>query len=169
MTRTEPRAIPVRPLTEAAFAQFGEVLAAVPDGESPRPGERLLDLSGGLPRFYVMALHDRPARLTAVTRHRRVTQVLAAVGGTEWILAVAPPGDPDDPDARPDIDDIAMFRVPGDVAVLLLRGTWHAGPFFGPSEMAFFNLELDDTNQADHQTHAFGVELIAAPGGDVDE
>ena len=30
------------------------------------------------------------------------------------------------------------------------RGTWHAGPFFTAPEMDFLNLELSDTNEADH-------------------
>ncbi|MFW0783569.1 ureidoglycolate lyase [Gordonia sp. CPCC 206044] len=159
------RQIPIRVLTEETFEPFGAVLPAVPDGDAPRPGERLLDLSRGTPRFYVMSLHDRPARFTSVTRHRRVTQTLAGVGGADWLLAVAPPGDVDDPDTRPMIDDVAVFRVPGDVAVLLHRGTWHAGPFFETTSMSFFNLELDDTNQVDHQNHWFGgIELVAVKG-----
>lgn len=155
------RQIVIQDLTEERFAAFGAVLSGVADGDAPRAGERLLDLSRGRPRFYVMALADRPARFTSVTRHRAVTQALAAVGGGEWLLGVAPPGDVDDPDARPALDDVAVFRVPGDVALLLHRGTWHAGPFFAPATMSFFNLELDDTNQADHQNHAFGIELVA--------
>lgn len=156
------RQIPILTLTEDAFAPFGAVLSAVPDGEVPRPGERLLDLSRGRPRFYVMSLQNRPARFAALTRHRSVTQSLAAAGGGEWMIAVAPPGAVDNPEARPSIEQVAVFRVPGDVAVLLHRGTWHAGPFFESASMSFFNLELDDTNQVDHQNYSFdGVEFVA--------
>lgn len=155
------RQIPIRTLTDESFAPFGAILGAVPDGDEPRPGERLLDLSRGVPRFYVMALRDRPTRFSTITRHRRVTQALAAVGGREWRIAVAPPGDVENLDARPDLDGVAVFQVPGDVAILLNRGTWHAGPFFDGEEMSFFNLELDDTNRVDHQSHSFGIEFVA--------
>ncbi|MBD0860671.1 ureidoglycolate lyase [Gordonia sp. zg691] len=162
MTGVVPaRRIPIQNLTDDAFAPFGAVLTAVPDGDSPREGERLLDLSRGTPRFYLMALQDRPARFDSITRHRSVTQVLASVGGGEWMIAVAPPGAVDDPEDRPGADDVKVFRVGGDAAVLLHRGTWHAGPFFAPEQMSFFNLELDDTNQVDHQNFSFGVEFVA--------
>ncbi|WP_288336215.1 ureidoglycolate lyase [uncultured Gordonia sp.] len=154
--------LPIRTLTEEAFAPFGVVLSAVPDGAPPPAGERVLDLSRGRPRFYVMELKDRPAQFSSITRHRGVTQSLAAVGGSPWLLAVAPPGDVDDPDARPTHDQIAVFRVPGDVAVLMYRGTWHAGPFFSGECMSFFNLELDDTNVVDHQSCSFdGLDFLA--------
>jgi hypothetical protein len=65
-------------------------------------------------------------------------------------------------DEAPALDDIVAFEIPGDVAVLLHRGTWHAGPFYDGPTMAFFNLELTDTNVADHDTSEldtrFGVE-----------
>ena len=48
--------------------------------------------------------------------------------------------------------DIRAFRIPGDVAVMLHTGTWHAGPLFEAAEMSFFNLELADTNVVDHHS-----------------
>lgn len=149
------RTITAEALAPERFAPFGVVLQPTPDGSPPLSGEDRLDLSRGTPRFYLMTLEDKPPHFTSITRHRRVTQCLAAVGGGEWLLAVAPPGDPDDPDVRPALADVAGFVVPGDVAVLLHRGTWHAGPFFTASSMAFFNLELADTNVVDHQSHSF--------------
>ena len=50
------------------------------------------------------------------------------------------------------MEDIKAFRIPGDVAIKLHRGSWHAGPFFEDDEINFFNLELADTNEVDHQT-----------------
>src|SRR3569833_4107682 len=66
------------------------------------------------------------------------------------MLAVAPPPVADADDAEPELASIKAFRVPGDAAVMLSRGTWHAGPLFADAEAAFFNLELSDTNIADH-------------------
>jgi ureidoglycolate hydrolase len=79
-----------------------------------------------------------------------VTQVLASVGGKPWLIAVAPPQDPDDPAKMPDPAAIKAFRIPGTVAIKLHRSTWHAGPFFEDAQVDFFNLELSDTNQTDH-------------------
>jgi hypothetical protein len=57
--------------------------------------------------------------------------------------------------------------VPGDTAIKLHRGTWHAGPYFTYDWIDFFNLELTDTNQVDSD-HVdldvlFGVRYALAP------
>ena len=40
---------------------------------------------------------------------------------------------------------------PGE-GIKLHLGTWHAGPLFEAASASFFNLELADTNQSDHET-----------------
>lgn len=149
-----------RPITDEAFAPYGRLLTAQPDGTGTTVAEAALDLSRGTPRFYVMALAHGRTTFTRITRHRQVTQVLAAVGGGAWRMAVARGDGP--ADEAPALHDIVAFEIPGDVAVLLHRGTWHAGPFYDGPTMAFFNLELTDTNVADHDTSEldtrFGVE-----------
>jgi ureidoglycolate hydrolase len=166
---TEPRGlrrtvIPTSPLTPEAFVPYGRVLAAQPDATAVTEAEAALDLTEGTPRFYLMDLAGRPPTFTGITRHARVTQCLASVGARPWLLAVAPPGSAQTAETDPALADIVGFRVPGDVAVLLLRGTWHAGPFFSEERMAFFNLELDGTNVEDHETshldRRFGVECV---------
>jgi ureidoglycolate lyase len=159
MTTLTTHRITARPLTPEAFEPYGAVLAATEDGAPFSEREALLDLSRGTPRFYVMALVDKPPVFTGITRHRAVTQTLAAVGGRPWLLAVAPPHDVDVPDAHPALDDITAFHIPGDVAVLLHRGTWHSGPFFDGEQVPFFDLELADTNQVDHHTYRLDREL----------
>jgi ureidoglycolate lyase len=62
--------------------------------------------------------------------------------------------------AEPALDDINAFRIPGDVAVVLHKGSWHAGPLFEGDEQSFFNLELADTNVVDHHTS----DLVARYG-----
>jgi len=140
----------VEPITAAGFAPFGTLIEAAEDGKTFGPDEAQLELGRGTPRFYVMRLHRREKTFRHITRHLAVTQCLAAVGGQPWLIAVAPPHHPDDPDADADPAAIRAFRVPGDVAVSLHRSTWHAGPFFDAPTLAFFNLELADTNQVDH-------------------
>lgn len=163
---TEPFAVadlPIEPLTTAAFAPFGTAMAATEDGVPFGPGDAQLELSQGRPRFYIMRIPSRGRVVRQITRHRRVTQVLASVGGLPWLIAVAPPLDLARPDAEPALEDIRAFRVPGDMAIVLHLGTWHAGPLFDPPEASFFNLELADTNLTDHQscqlTRRYGTAL----------
>lgn len=142
----------VEALTPEAFAPYGTVMPPCEDGKMFGPDEAQLVLGRGTPRFYVMRLHRRPPGFNVITRHLQVTQCLASVGGGDWLMGVAPPDDPDNRAAVPDLARLKAFRIPGDVAVMLHRSTWHAGPFFAPATMDFFNLELADTNQVDHHS-----------------
>jgi ureidoglycolate lyase len=144
--------LPVAPITTEAFAPYGTLLQPAEDGKLFGPDEAQLELTRGTPRFYVMRLKGREKAFAHITRHLAVTQCLASVGGKPWLLAVAPPLDPDNPQAEPDLDALRAFHVPGEAAVALHRSTWHAGPFFDGPTQDFFNLELADTNQADHHT-----------------
>jgi ureidoglycolate lyase len=152
--------LPILELTPEAFAPFGSVIAPMKDGIPFGAQDAQLDLAGGTPRLYAMRIPARGLTVTHITRHRRVTQALASVGGHAWFLGVAPPIALDDPKAEPAFDAIRAFRIPGDVAVMLHKGTWHAGPLFEGGEQSFFNLELADTNVIDHHT----VDLVARHG-----
>jgi ureidoglycolate hydrolase len=157
---TEIRKLRPIDLTRDNFAPYGEAILPAPDG-APLPGHEAegLDLSRGIPRFYVMRLEGRGLGFRAITRHRRVTQCLASTFGQSWLLGVAPPKGLDDPGAKPAPDEIVAFRVPGGMAIKLHAGTWHAGPFFAGGSMDFFNLELADTNEVDHHTVALDREF----------
>jgi ureidoglycolate lyase len=155
-------ALPVQPLDAASFAPFGQVVGPTDDGKAFDEADAQLELSRGTPRFYIMSLPKRDLTFRVITRHLAVTQVLAAVGGKPWLLAVAPPHHPDDSSKMPAPADIKAFLIPGNVAIKLHRSTWHAGPFTTePTD--FFNLELSDTNQTDHFScqldRQYGIEL----------
>ena len=152
--------LPVLELTAERFAPYGSVIAPMEDGVPSGVEDAPLDLSAGTPRFYAMRIPARGLTVTHITRHRRVTQMLASVGGQTWFLAVAPPLAVDDPKAEPALGDISAFRIPGNVGVLLHKGSWHAGPLFEAGEQSFFNLELTDTNVVDHHTS----DLVARYG-----
>src|ERR1700688_4978622 len=145
------RDLPVQSITRESFAPFGDLIPPANDGAPFGSDDAKLDLAGGIPRLYIMRLPRRGLVVRQITRHRRVTQCLAAMGGKSWLIAVAPPKELDRPTAEPALTDIVGFLVPGTVAVKLHRGTWHAGPFFEDEEISFLNLELSDTNEADHQ------------------
>jgi ureidoglycolate hydrolase len=146
------RDLPARPITREAFAPFGDLIAPSDDGAPFGPRDAALDLTRGTPRLYIMRLPRRGLVFQQITRHRNVTQCLAALGGKSWLMAVAPPKGVEEPQAEPALADIAAFVIPGTVAIKLNRGTWHAGPFFGDHEVSFLNLELSDTNETDHQS-----------------
>ncbi len=163
----EHRTITIEPLSADGFAPFGTVIAPTEDGVPFGPDDAVLDLAKGTPRFYTMLIPGRGFGVSAITRHRCVTQALASAGGHEWVLAVAPPGNVDNPDAQPDPDQIRAFTIPGDTAIMMHTGTWHAGPLFAGDARAFFNLELADTNIVDHQSchldESFGFVLELSP------
>jgi ureidoglycolate lyase len=134
--------VPV-PVSPEVFAPFGHVIAQGADAPAGT-----LDLAGGTPRLWVMSVTDRPPVFDRITRHHRVTQALASADAIPFWLVVAAPGtDPAAVGAA-----LRAFIVPPATAVLLHAGTWHAGPFFAPRTMRFFNLELADTNDVDHDT-----------------
>lgn len=157
------RDIDITPLTDAHFAPFGKVIRQIEDGVPFGPDDARLFFGNGTPRFYIMRIPGKGLTFRQITRHRQVTQCLASVGGRPWYIAVAPPGDVDDPDAEPSLGEIRAFEIPGNVAIFLNVGTWHAGPFFADEEISFFNLELADTNIVDHQScrldRRYGVRL----------
>ncbi len=128
----------IRELTAEAFAPYGQVIAPLRTGgqgvgshhdPESSTGEAKLVLGNGEPRLWIMHLPHVGLGFTRIARHRRVTQCLGALGGKEWLIGVAPPGDLGD-DARPRLEDIVAFRVPGDRVIKLHVATWHAGPHF---------------------------------------
>lgn len=150
--------LPVSELTSEAFAPYGVVLEPLADGTPFTAEEAALDVSAGVPRFYLMILEAKPLRFTSITRHLQTTQTLMATGGREWFIAVAPAGDLDVA-STPRPEDIKGFRIAGDLAITMHRGTWHSGPFFHDERMDFVNLELSDTNVVDHHTFRLDDEL----------
>jgi ureidoglycolate lyase len=152
----------VQPLTAETWAPFGQIIAADKDGRPFGPHDAQLLLSRGIPRFYIMSLKLKPLTFKVITRHLQVTQCLASSESKPWMIAVAPPHDPDNVEAIVDPKEIVAFQIPGNVAVMLYRSTWHAGPYYNGERADFFNLELSDTNQTDHPStyldKQFGLE-----------
>ena len=145
---TTIRSIPAQPLTSEGFRPFGQVIAAAADGKSFDREDAQLVLDRGIPRFYIMRLTQRGRQFSHITRHQHCTQCLGSLGGEPWLIAVAAATQGD----RPALESITAFQIPGDCFIKLDLGTWHAGPYFEQSQIDFYNLELSDTNIADHQT-----------------
>ncbi|NEQ97880.1 MAG: Ureidoglycolate hydrolase [Cyanothece sp. SIO2G6] len=153
------RSLLAQPLTSAIFAPFGQVIRPSADGAAYGPDDAQLELSQGIPRFYIMRLESRGRHFTHITRHQGCTQCLGSLHGQDWLMAVAPPG----PDSNPNPEHITAFRIPGDCFIKLEVGTWHAGPYFDQPVVDFYNLELSNTNVVDHHTcnlkATFGLEF----------
>lgn len=158
MHATSEYTVPAQILEAGAFRPYGEVIKAragavnqfdsIPYDPETSPTEAKLSLCVGQPRLWIMHLKNRGVVFTKLARHRRVSQCLGAMHGKEWFIAVAPPQDFAD-DVRPKMEDVAVFRVPGDCVIKLHVATWHAGPHFTHDECLFFNLENLDTNKRD--------------------
>jgi ureidoglycolate hydrolase len=153
------RPLPIQPITVENFRPYGQVIFASMDGKPYDCNDAQLSLEQGIPRFYIMRLHNRGKRFSRITRHQKCTQCLGALANQEWLLAVATPTSTD----RPVLETIAAFRIPGNCFIKLDLGTWHAGPYFDAETIDFYNLELSDTNLVDHDTcnlqQTYGVEF----------
>ena len=135
-------------LTPENFRPFGQVIVPRADGAPFGPDDAQLQLANGTPRVYIMRLHHRGLRFHHITRHHQCTQCLGAMGGQDWLMAVAPAS----PASQPDPTAIVAFQIPGTCLIKLEVGTWHAGPYFVTPAVDFYNLELADTNITDHDT-----------------
>jgi ureidoglycolate hydrolase len=137
-------------VTPENFQKYGQVIFSDSDGKAYDNSDAQLNLSNGIPRFYIMRLHDKGRKFHKITRHIQCTQCLGSLAGKDWLIAVAPPNNNY---TQPAIEEIAAFRIPGDCFIKLDVGTWHAGPYFYHDFVDFYNLELSDTNLVDHFTY----------------
>lgn len=151
MQQTTVRQIAAQIITPESFRPYGQMIGATPDGKGFDLEDAQLDLSQGIPRFYIMRLHQRGCQFGKITRHQRCTQCLGALNGASWLMAVAPAVNSGQD--FPELDSIMAFQVPGDCFIKLEAGTWHAGPYFKLETVDFYNLELSDTNVTDHHTY----------------
>ncbi|MBD2005539.1 MULTISPECIES: ureidoglycolate lyase [Cyanophyceae] len=139
-------------ITSENFRPYGQVISASVDGKNYDTEDAQLNLQNGIPRFYIMRLHNKGRKFHTITRHTQCTQCLGSLEGKDWLIAVAPPNNDAD---KPALEDIAAFRIPGNCFIKLEIGTWHAGPYFEHEFVDFYNLELSNTNIVDHFTHNF--------------
>ncbi|NJR66180.1 MAG: Ureidoglycolate hydrolase [Leptolyngbyaceae cyanobacterium CRU_2_3] len=148
------RQLPAQWIASENFRAFGQVIYATPDGKPYDSTDAQLILQGGIPRFYIMRLLHKGRRFGTITRHLRCTQCLGSLEGKDWLIAVAPANQTE----SPVVEAISAFRVPGNCLIKLNLGTWHAGPYFEHDFVDFYNLELSDTNSADHDTYSIEMQ-----------
>jgi ureidoglycolate lyase len=131
----DPSVPPVRllaePLTPAAFAPYGSVVAApaatgtaINGGSSERfelASDLRLHADGGRP---VLALfrarpHALPVRLVAMERHALGSQTFVPLGDHRFVVVVAPAGAP------PGVSDLRAFVTEARQGIVIAPGTWH--------------------------------------------
>ncbi len=130
----EVKYLTVEPLTNEAFAPFGDVLSV--EGRERLP----IDLYEGVdvfradfetsrPMEFLLTRNKvRPFHVRFLERHMELTQAFISLGGRSFVQVVAAPGARLENDV-PAFDEIKAFMVPGDVATNMYRGTWHEPPF----------------------------------------
>ncbi|MEL4896223.1 ureidoglycolate lyase [Crocosphaera sp. Alani8] len=150
-TVTTLKSLPLVDITLEKFQPYGQLITPSRDGQVYDESDAQLHLKNGTPRFYIMRLKERGRQFHRITRHEQCTQCLGALEGKEWFLGVAPASS----ENFPNIEQLQVFRIPGDCFIKLDVGTWHAGPYFDHDFVDFYNLELSDTNVVDHFTYDF--------------
>ncbi|WP_017759518.1 ureidoglycolate lyase [Pseudacidovorax intermedius] len=125
-------ALSPQPLTADAFAPFGTVIAAPPQGRGrPINGgttERFdlvddlqLQASGGRAQLALFRAQARrfPHAVTEMERHDLGSQSFIPLGVLRFIVVVAPAGD------APESGALVAFLTDGHQGVTLAPGTWH--------------------------------------------
>jgi len=143
-------------LDQCDFTRFGTAILPVDDMTPHSSCDAELKFNGDNLRYYVMRLHRRAAVLGSMTRHIQATQCLGSADAQPWWLAVATAKLQSE---QLDHSTVQLVKVQPGEAVKLHQGTWHAGPFFLATTALFFNLELSDTNLADHNSQPLNQKL----------
>ena len=121
-------------MTPETFAPFGRILMRPkrdPDIQNDALGYwHALDPIGfeRQPVWGYLEVYARPRVFDRLERHCDAHEVFIPVSGAAY-MPFARGGDPDDPDATPDLDTLTVFRVESPVSFVIGRGIWHAVGF----------------------------------------
>jgi len=128
---TRTHTVRAEPLTETAFAPFGQVIAH---------GDMVMELRHG-EVFHLNVLHyDRqPLRCDHLNRHHNATQALVALAGRPTLLVVAAAAH-DFSDAA-HLEHVHAFVCDGTAGVNLALGTWHWGPYPIADQVDLLNVQ----------------------------
>ena len=119
------KTITLEPITEAAFAPFGQLLKSPPtSGPRLELIEALQNLRpSAQPRLSLATVAPKQLPLTAVEMERHVysSQAFVPLDCAAYLVLVAEHGAGDGPDTA----TLRAFRVPGDVGINYAANTWH--------------------------------------------
>lgn len=121
-----PIVVPMRPISAAAFAEFGDLL------EAPASGARqdfaaLVENRRAGARANIALVRSQPFAFTSpigmLERHPYSTQLFAPLDLDDYLVVVAS----DRGHNVPDLSTVSAFRVGRRQAISYHVGTWHAG------------------------------------------
>lgn len=107
----------VQPMTREGFAPYGVLIDS--------RGSVEIDLGEGKQSLTGATAERRPLRFDFMARHKRTMQVFSPLYSTQFVIAVAPPGETE----VPQVERIAAFLVDGRLPYAYHKGTWHTPPF----------------------------------------
>ena len=147
---TETFTVHAEPLTAAAFAPFGQVIAT---------GDMVMELRDG-ERFHLNVLsYDRhPLVCDHLNRHHRATQALVALAGRPTLVVVAPP-EVDFSD-RAHLSTVRAFVCDGTAGINIALATWHWGPYPLMDHVDLVNVQgagFADDNEVAHLERDLGI------------
>ncbi|MEY2398473.1 MAG: hypothetical protein QOJ00_1647 [Actinomycetota bacterium] len=116
---TDSFVVMAEPLTDEAFAPFGQVIDT---------GDMVMELSDGEEfMLNVLSYDRRELKVDHLNRHHKATQALVALAGKPTLLVVA--AKEFDFSTRDHLKHIRAFICDGTAGVNLSLATWHWGPY----------------------------------------
>jgi ureidoglycolate lyase len=140
-----------RPLDEAAFAPFGQVLHYRPGDEPRRNFAAALfnDRERARPNLRVQHTQPTPLPLAAnkIERHRYSSQMFAPISGGAYLVVVFPSAS----DGSPVLSAGRAFAAAGDQAINYNHDTWHHGFIALHEPGTFLMLRWEDGTSGDEE------------------
>ena len=159
----------VEPMTAKAFAPYGELIEA---RQRPADARRFTPIDFQIEGRTTVDVIWQPIeglRFRLLERHFAVTQAFIPIEGAPAVVAVAPPTDPDDPEAIPRPEELRAFLIDPGKGYCYRTGTWHSLDRYllAPPGASFVILNVDpNPTQVVDYGEQFGVEFeIALPRG----
>lgn len=167
---TAPRRLRAEPLTAAAFAPYGALVAidaaggrSVNQGRGRRIagiGDLAHDAAAMRPVLDLYRIEPSPLPFAPACfeRHVLTSQVFIPIRCARLLLAVAP----DDSDGQPDLKRSAAFVAQGDVIIHYRAGAWHS-PLVALDEPAVLSMlmwEVGDSRDCEEASPATPIEIV---------
>ena len=142
---------PISKVSCEDFAPFGEIL----DPHSTIS----IDLGEGMPTVEIFTAPFRSFSFSEMSRHVNSCQTFFPIEGKEFVIALAPPTDNDDPYAMPELDKIRAFVIDGAYCINLAKGCWHTTPFPFSYKTHIVSLQSKRTFEEDLDIKKLQVEF----------
>jgi ureidoglycolate lyase len=158
----------LRPITGAAFAPFGHVVApgrngmSVNDATALRHDIHYFDGAAADPALSLVTAvfevkgQSLPQAIRKLERCPRSAQLIAPISIDEHVIIVAAAG----PDGMPDLDSLTAFRLGGRQGVVYRKGLWHHPTLALGRDGLFLVQSWQDGSRLDCETFEFEQILL---------